>query len=259
MLDKVIDKADGVLGKAYDDLVHPVLQPTGEVLGFLPRSLKVLLQGWEKWIINGEESIKFTSDAIQKKIEAIPPEKLTDPEPYVVVPAIQQLGYSHSSDELRELYANLIVSSMNIDKKGNVHPAFVDILKKITPDEAKIIQYFKDRDYVEYLDLRAFVKEEEGGFQTIVNHKTLLSDAVNFFVPDNELAYLQNLVCLGVLKDCAGTYKTKEDNYRLIENKLGLENLRNQYIPNRFKSIDSEKSFYQVTDFGRNFINTVTV
>lgn len=257
MLDKVIDKADGVLSKVYDDVLHPVLQPAGEVLGFLPRSIRRLLQGWEKWIINGEESIKLTSEAIRKKIEAIPAERLTEPEPYVVVPAIQQLGYSHSSEELRELYANLIVSSMDIEKKEHVHPAFVDILKKLTPDEAKIIQYFKDRDFIEYLDLRAFIKEEGGGFRTIANHKTLLSDEVNFFVPDNELAYLQNLVCLGILKDCEGVWKVKEDNYRLIENKLGLESLRNQYIPNRFKSIDSEKSFYEVTDFGRNFIKTV--
>lgn len=149
---------------------------------------------------------------------------------------------------------------MDIEKKGLVHPAFVDILKKLTPDEAKIIQYFKDRDFIEYLDIRAYIEEEgEGGFRTIANHKTLLSDEVNFFMPDNELAYLQNLVCLGILKDCGGLYKKKEDNYKLIENRLKLESLRNQYVSNTYKSIDSEKSFYEVTDFGRNFINTVTV
>ena len=259
MLDKVIDKAGGVLTEAYGDVVKPVLKPIGEVLGFLPRSIKCLLQGWEKWIINGEESIRLTSEAIRKKIEATPAERLTEPEPYVVVPAIQQLGYSHSSEELRELYANLIVSSMDVEKKGLVHPAFVDILKKLTPDEANIIQYFKGRDFIEYLDLRAYIKEEEGGgFRTIADHKTLLSDEVNFFMPDNELAYLQNLVCLGILKDCEGTFTVIEDNYKLIENKLGLESLRNQYVPEQFSSIRSEKSFYQVTDFGRNFINTVT-
>nr|WP_230491636.1 DUF4393 domain-containing protein [Porphyromonas gingivalis] len=39
---------------------------------------------------------------------------------------------------------------------------------------------------------------------------------------------------------------------------MGLESLRNQYVPEQFSSIRLEKSFYQVTDFGRNFINTVT-
>ena len=41
MLDKVIDKAGGVLTEAYGDVVKPVLKPIGEVLGFLPRLGKV--------------------------------------------------------------------------------------------------------------------------------------------------------------------------------------------------------------------------
>ncbi|WP_234234934.1 hypothetical protein [Porphyromonas gingivalis] len=41
MLDKVIDKAGGVLTEAYGDVVKPVLKPIGEVLGFLPRSKNV--------------------------------------------------------------------------------------------------------------------------------------------------------------------------------------------------------------------------
>lgn len=257
MLDKVIDKADGVLGKVYDDVARPVLQPVGEVLGFLPRTIKCALHNWEKWIINGEESIKLTSEAIRKKIEAIPEERLREPESYVVVPAIQQLGYSHNSEELRELYANLIVSSMDVQKKGQVHPAFVDILKKLTPDEAKIIQYFKGRDFVEYIDLRAHFEGEGGGFIVLKKHVTLLCEGIDFFVPNNELAYLQNLVCLGILKDCEGMYRVADDNYNRIEAKLELEKLRVEYVPDRFKSIDLEKSYYEVTDFGRNFINAV--
>ncbi len=60
-MNNLIDKADTVLGKVYDDVVHPVAKPIGEILGFLPRSVKVLLQGCEKWIINGEESLRLTA------------------------------------------------------------------------------------------------------------------------------------------------------------------------------------------------------
>lgn len=257
MLDKVVDKADGVLGKAYDDLIHPVLQPIGEVLGRLPRSINVLLQPWEKWLINGEESIRLTSEAISKKIETIPEERLTDPEPYVVIPAMQQLGYSYSSDDLRELYANLIVSSMDVEKKRQVHPAFVDTLKKLTPDEAKIIQHLKGKQAIEYVDLRAYLKEKNGIFSTIEYHKTLLSNELDFFIPDNELVYLQNLVCLGILKDYEDMFVAEENNYILLENKLELERRRSQDIPELYRSIDTNRGFYWVTNFGKHFIDTV--
>lgn len=113
----ILDKADGVLVEVYKDAVSPVIKPIGEILGFLPRTLKLALSGWEKWLINGEETIRLTAETVREKLQVIPTEKLTEPEPYVAIPAMQQLSYCVNNDELRDLYANLLVSSMNTDKK----------------------------------------------------------------------------------------------------------------------------------------------
>ena len=258
-MNNLIDKADTVLGKVYDDVVHPVAKPIGEILGFLPRSVKVLLHGYEKWIINGEESLRLTAQAIQQKAEAIPEERLTEPEPYVIVPAIQQLAYSYSSDELRELYANLIVSSMDKEKKDQVHPAFVDILKKLTPDEAKILQHFKGCIRLEYAELNGyFMRGEEGASGRLGKRTTLLCDEISFSIPENEIAYLENLISLGILKDCSGSSMITKDVYERIEEKIGLEKFRQKCItPTAFYAIESDRSYYELTEFGRNFIKTV--
>lgn len=249
MLDKVIGQADGVLGKVYDDVLHPVLQPTGEVLGFLPRSIRCLLQGWEKWIINGEESIKLTSDAIKKKIEAIPAERLTEPEPYVVVPAIQQLGYSHSSEELRELYANLIVSSMDIDKKGNVHPAFVDILKKLTPDEAKIIQFLKNNSSINYF----YVSLLDCNGQTLMTRIPQgLAENVKMDVPNNSVSYLQNLTSLAIIEDNIAKEVNNDPKF-----KEHFERVKPAYLQSA-EVKQAVYSVYTITDFGQRFIDTVS-
>ena len=50
------------------------------------------------------------------------PEKIVEPEPYVAVPAIQAISYAMNSDELRNLYANLLAKSMIKDTKDTVHP-----------------------------------------------------------------------------------------------------------------------------------------
>ena len=247
------DQTNTLAGKVYDDAIHPSAKTTGEILNFIPRSIKVLLQGWEKWIINEEESIRLTSEAIKQKIEAIPEDRLTEPEAYIVVPAIQQLGYSYSSEELRELYANLIVSSMDTEKKGQVHPAFVDILKKLTPDEAKIIQYLKGVDSIEYVDI-ILNDNQFGGYATIHKHKTLLCDFVSLSDPLNELMYLENLISLGILRDANGIYKIMDGNYKLIEKRLGLDQLRAES-----HSFESKRSLYEITAFGKSFIETVVV
>ena len=247
------DQTNTLASKMYDDVLHPSAKTAGEILNLIPRSIKVLLQGFEKWIINGEESIRLTAEAIKQKAEAIPEDRLTEPEAYIVVPAIQQLGYSYSSEELRELYANLIVSSMDTEKKGQVHPAFVDILKKLTPDEAKIIQYLKGIDVIEYVDI--ILKDNQfGGYATIHKHKTLLCDFVCLSDPLNELMYLENLISLGILKDADGIYKIMDDNYKLIEKRLGLDQLRA-----KSHYFESKRSFYEVTAFGKSLIETVVV
>ena len=124
----IIDKADGVLVEVYKDAVSPIVKPVGEILGFLPRTLKLALSGWEKWLINGEETIRLTAESVREKIQALPEEKLVEPEPYVAIPAMQQLSYCVNNEELRELYANLLVSSMNIDKDGSLPIKFLNSL-----------------------------------------------------------------------------------------------------------------------------------
>ena len=125
-------------GKTYDDVAHPAASATGQLVSFIPRTIRVWLGKWEKWIINGEYSIKETEKLLEKKLANIAEDKITEPESYVAVPAIQQLSYSLDSEELREMYANLLASSMNIDTKTSVHPAFVEIMTYLDETEAKL-------------------------------------------------------------------------------------------------------------------------
>lgn len=134
-------------GKTYNDLVHPTAQATGGIISFIPRTIRVWFNKWEKWILNGEYAIRETEKLLEEKLKHIPEDKIVEPEPYVAVPAIQQLSYSFDSEALRELYANLLASSMNIDKKDAVHPAFVDIIRQLTPSEAKLLSYIYECPY----------------------------------------------------------------------------------------------------------------
>ena len=134
-------------GKTYDDLVHPTAQATGGIISFIPRTIRVWFNKWEKWILNGEYAIRETEKLLEEKLKHIPEDKIVEPEPYVAVPAIQQLSYSFDSEALRELYANLLASSMNVDKKDAVHPAFVDIIRQLTPSEAKLLSYIYECPY----------------------------------------------------------------------------------------------------------------
>lgn len=53
------------------------------------------------------------------------------------------------AEELRDMFANLLARSMDTATAGNVHPSFVEVIKQLTPDEARILSTM-DRDATFY-------------------------------------------------------------------------------------------------------------
>lgn len=161
-MDREIAKSvanSSVLGKAYDDLVHPSAESLGNTISLVPRTIGVWLRGWEKWVVNGEESVRRTIEAVGKRADGIPEEHLVEPPAHIAVPAIQQLAYCYDSAELREMYAKLLLSTMDDRTAEYVHPSFVQLLKELSPDEAKLLGTLipteaDDRPTIPLIDLR---------------------------------------------------------------------------------------------------------
>lgn len=249
----VVDKADGVALEIYKDIVQPASKPIGDILGFLPRTVRLLMRGWEKWLINGEESIRLTAQAIQEKVERIPPEKIVEPEPYVAIPAIQQICYCQDNEVLRNLYANLLVSSMNVDTKWKVHPAFVDIIKQLTPDEARIIDSvgnFKN-NFLPLLDVKGKEKGDitEGHQILISNFTTVGFDVIEN--KDNICSYVDNLVRLNLFEIPPTYHLIDLLKYDLLKNNPVLLNKVEYY--RAFWDIDYAYKVLVITNLGLSF------
>ncbi len=244
---KVIDQSGGVLEKAYDDLAHPTAKSVGNTLSLIPRTIGVWLGKWEKWVINGEESIRLTAQAVQEKAAQIPEEKLTEPEPYVAVPAIQQLSYCYDSEELRDMYANLLVSSMNSDTKWQVHPSFVDIIKQMTPDEAKLLHFLSKESSVPLVNVKLISPKDDGGFAIIkTNCIVVPSDLLE--KSENLAIYIDNLVRLKLLEIPYGIFFKDDHAYDEVEKQE-----REHIDLDGDNKIEFSRMLLQVTPFGEQF------
>ena len=94
---EVASQSSIVLGKAYDDVAHPVLSSLGDTLSLVPRTVAVILGPWKKWVVNGENNIEEAIRQVDRKMDDVPEDCICEPAPNVVVPAIQQLSYSYDS------------------------------------------------------------------------------------------------------------------------------------------------------------------
>ena len=127
--------------KVYDDVAQPALKSTGSVLELLTRALRATLVNLEIWTLKRESQVKAVAKLLEEKLKNVSPEQIETPEPYIAVPALQYISYCMDNHELREMYANLLASSMNKVVKNGVHPGYVEIIKQLCPDEAKILRH----------------------------------------------------------------------------------------------------------------------
>ena len=250
----IVEQSEGVLQETYKDIVSPSAKPVGIMLSLLPRTIRLGLSKWEKWVINGEESLRLTAQALKEKVDKIPEEKQCEPEPYIAVPAIQQISYCYDSEELRELYANLLASSMNTEKKTTVHPSFVDIIKQLTPDEAKILSRMP-RTSVQNLPLiDVAIKVKDGGEHACA--RNIISPTFYDLCehPESMSGYIENLKRLQLIDIPSHQSLTDVTLYNVIlESEMVKTLKRTTVLPESMEWKINKKTF-NVTDFGVDFI-----
>ena len=249
-ISEIIGESKEIIGKAYDDVAHPTAKSVGNTLSLIPRTIGVWLGKWEKWILNGEYAIKETEKLLAEKLKDIPEEKIVEPEPYVAVPAIQQLSYSIDNSDLREMYANLLAASMNSDMKWSVHPSFVDIIRQLTPDEAKLLKYLSAHPEQPFINV-IHKLAKNAGYVEIIRRFTNIAEGVC----DNAngiYAYLDNLERLKIIEIPSGVYFKDDKLYFSLENHPTIKGIMSQSLPEGDK-MEIEKGEFFVTTFGKEF------
>lgn len=98
----------------------------------------------EKKRTEEEYALKQYRDQLDSSIASIPTDKLIAPSLQVTAQALDNSKYCISEAELRNMFVSLISNSMNVDFSGFIHPSFSEMIKQMSPLDAKIIALFKN-------------------------------------------------------------------------------------------------------------------
>ena len=248
----MLKEEKGLLALVYKDLLRPSAQVIGEslkaVLEFASTPFMALQLQNDKLKLN----LKKRLDEYAQKLDSIPEDKRCEVHPQIGLPIIERLTYT-TCDEIADLFTSLLASASSTDTANTDHPAFISMIERMSPDEAKILEYLKDKEDIQYCDINAY-SNQNSGYDTLAEHVTMIEDDVALIYPENSNAYLANLVSLGILRDEKGTFKMDKTQYNRIREKCHIEELTASAVPEIYKSIKVEESYYQVTPFGRLFI-----
>jgi hypothetical protein len=133
----VIKLALGPAAKDFGREVAPLGKPAGEVTR---RAVHLGLKSVSGLVWCFEQVADFVEGSVADKLKDVPPEKITEANPRIAVPAVQALVYSGNDPDIREMFASLIATDLNSDTKEYTHPAFVEIIKQMTAQEGKLLK-----------------------------------------------------------------------------------------------------------------------
>ncbi|MCQ2026827.1 DUF4393 domain-containing protein [Clostridium butyricum] len=131
--------------KIYTDGFKPATQEAGEALQTIVGLFNnVILYPLKKLNYTFKYKYNQFEQDLVEKTKNIPKQNIIEPPLNVVGPTIEALKYTIDTEELREMYLNLLVSSINIDTVEYSHPGYVDIIKQMSSLDAKIFKIIVD-------------------------------------------------------------------------------------------------------------------
>ena len=148
------DIVTSVSEAAQKNIPETVRQTDGTlstVVGFFNN---VVLYPVKKANITFRYKLEAFEDDLKEKIKDIPEENLQVPPTRVSGPALEALRYAYDEEELREMFENLLASSMDNRKDIEVHPAFVEAIKQMSCLDAKVLSKIVDLGQMKCADIK---------------------------------------------------------------------------------------------------------
>lgn len=201
----------------------------------------------------------FKND-LEDRLNSLPDDKIVEPDLMVAGPTLESLKYTYDKEELRNMYLNLLVSSMNKDTKDKAHPSYVEIIRQLTPLDAKV---FKKLNEVGQVACAHAILEIDN------TNKVYSSAYPNYLVEElldlgdefDISASISNLIRLGLIhhEDNSITdynYEKFKNFNIIIKNKKILDNINNSKRNGITTSVKIQKQVIMKNNFGEQFAET---
>jgi hypothetical protein len=259
----IIDAVKGVAEAVpiYDDMVQPAAKELGKGLLTIAKTVNVALSPLAGMVWGYEKIMDLFIPKLEERLKNVPTENIVTPKISVAGPILEALRYTGSEESLSDLYANLLATSMDKETATTAHPAFAEIIKQLTPDEARIIALFPSDPFMPLIDIKRRVKTADSGgayYTMLVNHSHLGNMAGCEHL-DLVPAYLDNLVRLGLAEIPSGQSYISPGIYESLENSATAKSFKESIERSRENTCEFGRKFLEITALGKQFAKVCVV
>jgi hypothetical protein len=194
---------------------------------------------------------------IAAKAETIPPEHIIEPKASIAGPTLQGLAFTHEEQNLKEMYLNLLATSMDGRSASVAHPAFVEIIKQLDSEDARLVQGALQSP-VAIPIVQVHRKKKNGGYNILIQHLLNITDSeTGLPVEDPTLpAMIDNWIRLGLVEVMYDKFLNDPTSYSWVDQRP--EYIRITEVPQADEAtVTYQKGPLNRTELGKRFAKAV--
>ncbi|MDL2399446.1 DUF4393 domain-containing protein [Rhizobium mayense] len=182
---------------AYDDAVKPGAQQVGNIVEDITKTVLLALAPIQYPAALQDRFRNF----LDKSVRRVPEDNRLPPPPQVLGPVLEGIRYEPEDSPISEMFSQLLSSSIDQTRVHNAHPAFAQIVRQLSADEATLLSAMWTLWKQERRSFRQwFTQDYERSSNTFSNIKMELDEIprANLMFPENVEFYGQHLYALGI-------------------------------------------------------------
>lgn len=242
------------------DVVNATFKPVANSIGqTLAHAWEGFTIGIETWYgkkkIDSETNLRLYAEEVNNRLSAIPEENLQEPKMNILGPALEASKFYFEEPQYREMFSKLIAASCDTRATDKAHPFFVEAIKQLTPNEAKILATFKGKHKQPIACYQ--LKRENGNTNMLMEHVFLLYGSSAFEKePDFYASSLVNLQRLGFLSIDYEQWIADESVYNVFKTSTYYNMNKASFESNpEIRSLDVQKGLVSITPLGLDFLS----
>jgi hypothetical protein len=149
----------------YQDAIQPAARELGMLAASPLAMLNTALRPVKSIMLGINLTLDKLDDSLRRLLADVPPEQVVEPRASVAGPLLLAYPFVASEPELQEMFARLLATAMTSTTQGRAHPAFVEIMKQLTADEARLVRRFTQPFRGDFPAAELRVHQLHGGYQ----------------------------------------------------------------------------------------------
>lgn len=222
------------------------------------RTVEVLLSPLKPLVWGYDQVKEKFFPEVQEKLEKVPEDRRQNPDVKIAGPSIEALRFLGNDATLRDMFANLLVTSMDRATAATAHPAYVEIIKQLAPDEAKILTYFADNRDLPVIDIYRH-KGKQSEYTIVARYVSTLRNVIEIQHANLIQTSLENLIRLELVYSPPMTTMLDKDVYEAIENLPEVQEIKQSMEREDGINVSFPHHIISRTQFGDQFIKACVV